>query len=210
VGWHESKVSKIEYGKLRPSDDDIRAYCLHAGSDAQLEDLLATLHGVDAAYMESRRLLGRGHGRRQADLVKLAEQTTLTRMFQNVVVPGILQTAEYARAVLEFSTLRHRLPDDVEAGVEKRMERQQFLYRGDRRFHILVAEQALWTTVGDDAVMVGQLDRLIAVSSLPRLTLGVVPATASVPMQVHNFVMWSVPVCVDTGSSRDLTDIPVP
>ncbi|WP_280193681.1 DUF5753 domain-containing protein [Nocardia farcinica] len=191
AGWHESKVSKIEYGKLRPSDDDIRAYCLHAGALDQLEDLLATLHNLDGAYMEMRRLLARGQGRSQAQLVRLAEETKHTRIFQTQVIPGILQTSEYARATLEFSAARHRLPvDDVEEGVARRMERQQFLYRGDRRFHILIAEQALWTTVGSVDVMAGQMDRLVAVSSLPRLILGIVPATAEIPMQTTNFVMF--------------------
>ncbi|MBF6358230.1 helix-turn-helix transcriptional regulator [Nocardia higoensis] len=191
TGWHESKVSKYEYGRLRPTDDVIRAYCLHADADDQLEDLLATLHGVDAAYMEMRRQLGRGLGATQASLVKLAEETTVTRIVQNVVVPGILQTAEYARAILEYAVVRHRLAvGDVDGGVEKRLERQQFLYRGDRRFRILVGEQALWTTVGSEEVMAGQLDRLIAVSSVSRVTLGVIPARAALPMQFHNFVMF--------------------
>lgn len=190
AGWHESKVSKIEYGKLKPSDADIRAYCEHCDATSELADLLATLHGLDAAYVESRRLLGRGYGRTQERLVRLAERTTFTRMFQGVVVPGMLQTAEYARAMLEYSALRHRLPGDIEEGVAKRLERQQFLYRGDRKFHILVAEQALLTTVGSDAVMRGQLDRLLAVMGLPQLMLAVVPATATLPMQTHNFVMF--------------------
>ncbi|WP_433631674.1 helix-turn-helix domain-containing protein [Nocardia sp. CA-120079] len=190
AGWHESKISKLEYGKLRASDADVRAYCAHAGAEDELADLLATLHNIDAAYMEMRRLLSTGTGRGQDELVKLAERTQLTRIYQNVLIPGILQTPEYARAILERSIARHRLPDDIDAGIAKRMERQQFLYHGDRRFHVLLAEQTLLTTVGDDSVMIGQFDRLLVAAGLPRVTFGIVPATAEIPQQTTNFVMF--------------------
>ncbi|WP_433732470.1 helix-turn-helix domain-containing protein [Nocardia sp. CA-129566] len=190
ASWHESKISKLEYGKLRASDADVRVYCTHAGAKDELADLLATLHNIDAAYMEMRRLLSTGTGRGQDELVKLAERTRLTRIYQNVLIPGILQTSEYARAILERSITRHRLPDDIDAGIAKRMERQQFLYHGDRRFHVLVAEQALLTTVGNSSVMIGQLDRLLVAAGLPRVTLGIVPTMAEIPQQTTNFVMF--------------------
>ncbi|MFB8002461.1 helix-turn-helix domain-containing protein [Nocardia sp. NPDC056000] len=190
AGWHESKVSKLEYGKLRPSDADVRAYCEFSGATDERDDLLATLHNIDAAYMETRRLLSSGTGRRQDELVRLAERTLLTRIYQNILIPGILQTPDYARAVLWRSIERHRIPDDLDAGVMKRIERQRFLYRGERRFHILIAEQTLLTTVGDSDVMIGQLDRLLVAMGLARVTLGVIPAMAVLPQQTTNFVMF--------------------
>ncbi|WP_067836081.1 helix-turn-helix domain-containing protein [Nocardia lijiangensis] len=190
AGWHESRVSKIEYGRLKPSDSDIRAYCEHTGTKDQLPDLLATLHNLDAAYLEWRRVLNTGTKRRQHASVKLAQQTTLMRIFQPVIIPGILQTAEYARAILRRSITFHRIPDDLDAGVAKRLERQQVLYEGDRRFRIILGEQALHTTVGGDGVMRGQMDRLLAAMGLPRVAFGIVPAVAELPMQTTNFVMF--------------------
>ncbi|MET8874437.1 helix-turn-helix transcriptional regulator [Nocardia sp. NPDC004604] len=203
--WHESKISKLEYGKLRASDADVRAYCAHAGAEDELADLLATLHNIDAAYMEMRRLLSTGTGRGQDELVKLAERTQLTRIYQNVLIPGILQTPEYARAILERSIMRHRLPNDIDTGIAKRMERQRFLYHGDRRFHVLLAEQALLTTVGNDSVMLGQLDRLLVAAGLPRVTLGIVPATAEIPQQTTNFVMFDDRVTTVETITAELT-----
>ena len=205
AGWHESKVSKLEYGKLKPSDADIRAYCTYAGADDHLPDLLASLYHIDAAYMEMRRLLSTGTGRAQDDLVKLADRTTQTRIYQNVLIPGILQTAEYARAILERSIARHRVPDDIDAGIAKRMARQQVLYRGDHRFSILIAEQALRTTVGGDDVMAGQLDRLLAVIGLPRVRLGIVPSEAEIPMQTTNFVMYDSRMILVETITAELT-----
>ena len=189
-GWHESKVSKIEYGRVQPSDADIRSYCAHTGANDQLEDLLATVHNIDAAYIEYRRQHAAGLKRGQQKSVRLAERSKIMRIYQPAIIPGILQTAEYAEAILRNSAEFYQLPDDIDESVSKRLERQQFLYRGSRKFHILIAEQALYTLVGTDAVMVGQLDRLIAAIGLSRVSLGIIPLQSGPPMQTTNFVMF--------------------
>jgi hypothetical protein len=56
------------------------------------------------------------------------------------------------------------------------MERQKVLYSGDRRFVFVLEEQTLRTRVGDTDLMLGQLDRVLAVMSLPRVSLGIIPA----------------------------------
>jgi len=190
AGWHESVVSKIETGDRSPTEAHLRAYCVHTGNETELSDLVATLRNVQAAYLEWRKVLGTGTKRRQGQAVKLAEGAQLMRIFQPNLIPGILQTAEYVAAVLRRYIDFYRVPDDLDEGVAKRLERQQLLYKGDHRFHILIAEQALHTTVGSDAVMTGQLDRLLAVIGLPRVLLGIVPARAELPMQVTNFVIF--------------------
>ncbi|MFF0635953.1 helix-turn-helix domain-containing protein [Nocardia sp. NPDC004151] len=204
-GWHESVVSKIETGDRSPTEAHLRAYCVHTGHEAQLPDLIATLRNVQAAYLEWRKVLGTGTKRRQHQAVKLAEDSKLMRIYQPNIIPGILQTAEYASAVLRRYIDFYRVPDDLDEGVAKRLERQQLLYKGDHRFHILVAEQALRTTVGTDAVMTGQLDRLLAVIGLPRVLLGVIPAQAGLPMQVTNFVMFDERLVLVEAVTAELT-----
>jgi len=190
AGWHQTRVPKIEYGKTKPTEPDIRLWCELTKSQDQIPDLIATARNIASAYLEWRRVLNAGTRQRQHMSVQLAEKTRLMRVYQPTLMPGILQTAEYAQAILKRSIERHRIPDDLEAGVAKRLERQQLLYRGDRRFHILMAEQALYTTVGSDGVMRGQLDRLLAAIGLPRVSFGIVPAIAELPMQITNFVMF--------------------
>ena len=82
------------------------------------------------------------------------------------------------------------VPDDVAAGVAARMERQQILYRGDRRFHFVLARQALYTMVGDPSVMIGQLDRLLSVVSLPRVSLGILPERTPYRVPTNQFIMF--------------------
>ncbi|MGW6702024.1 DUF5753 domain-containing protein [Nocardia sp. NPDC055049] len=175
AGWHESKVSRTEYGKQTPSEADLQAWCEHTGRPDQLPDLIATVRNIEAAYMEWKRLLGAGTRRRQKISVKLEGDTRSMRWYEPTIVPGLLQTAEYAEGILSKIISFYGIPDDLAEGVAARVERQRVLYRGDHRFSFIIAEQVLHTTIVDDQVMLGQLDRLLTLMSLPRLVLGVVP-----------------------------------
>jgi transcriptional regulator with XRE-family HTH domain len=190
AGWPNSKVSKIEYGKQTPTEDDVRVWCAHCGADDHVADLVATVRHIEAMYVEWRRMLGTGTRRRQLASVRLEAQTRLFRWYEPVLVPGILHTAEYAAAVLRQVIDFYGIPDDLTAGVAARMERQQILYRGDHRFHFVLAEQALRTMVADTTVMSGQLDRLLTVLSLPRLSLGILPAGSAYQVPTNQFIMF--------------------
>jgi transcriptional regulator with XRE-family HTH domain len=190
AGWDSSKVSKIEYGKQTPSDDDIRDWCHHTGADNHIPDLIATVRHIEAMYVEWRRTLGSGTRRRQNASRTLEGKTQLMRWYEPVLIPGILHTAEYAKAVLRRIIDFYDIPDDLDAGVSERMERQQILYRGNHRFHFNIAHQALLTTVGDTGIMIGQLDRLLAVMSLPRVVVGIIPAHADYRVPTNQFIMY--------------------
>ncbi|WP_235204345.1 helix-turn-helix domain-containing protein [Nocardia otitidiscaviarum] len=204
-GWHESKVSKIEYGKTAPAESDLRAYCTHTGAEDQLPDLIATLRNLDAAYIEWRRVLAAGTRHRQHQSIRIESKAKQIRNWQPQVIPGLLQTADYAEAILRYGVELFRVPDDVAAGVSTRMERQRILYRRGRRFHFLIAEQALYTTVGDDDVMQGQLDRLFSIIGIHRVTVGIVPADAEAKAAVENFVMFDNRVVKVEGATAELT-----
>lgn len=208
AGWHSSKVSKIEYGRQTPSEEDIRAWCRHTGADDQMPDLIAAVRHIEATYVEWRRTLGTGTRRRQNTSRKLEAGTRLLRWYEPVLVPGLLHTAEYAAAVLRRVIDFYRVPDDLEAGVATRLQRQQILYRGDHRCHFVVAQQALATTVGDDEVMIGQLDRLLAAMSLPRVTLGIVPSAAEYLVPVNQFILYDERLVQVETISAELTVTP--
>ncbi|MFQ6229481.1 helix-turn-helix domain-containing protein [Nocardia sp. NPDC002869] len=205
AGWHESLVSKIETGNRTPTEAQLRAYCAYTGTEKQLADLIATVRNIESAYLEFKRLLHTGTGRRQQQSVTLAEQSKLMRIYEPVLIPGILQTAEYAAAVLHRVTEFYRIPNDVDQGVSNRLEQQKYLYHGDHRFHILITEQSLSTTVGSPQVMTGQYDRLLAVIGLPRVLFGIVPAGAEWLTPVTNFVMFDDRMVMVEAITAELT-----
>lgn len=188
--WNSSKISKIEYGKQTPTEDDIRAWCRHCQALDQIPDLIATVRNIEAMYTEWCRVLRVGTTRRQKASISLEAQTGLFRWYEPVLVPGILHTAEYATAVMAQVIAFYQIPDDLTEGVAARMERQQILYKGNHRFHFVLAQQALLTTVGDTQVMLGQLDRLLTFLSLPRIRLGIIPATATYQVPTNQFIMF--------------------
>ncbi|MBF6176519.1 helix-turn-helix domain-containing protein [Nocardia blacklockiae] len=203
--WHQTKVSKIEHGRIKPSRNDIRAWCEHCNALDQVPDLVASLENIKTAYLEWRNVLGTGTKRRQQALANLSEAAETIRIYNPFFIPGFLQTAEYAAGVLRNVASFYQTPDDVAAGVAKRLERQQLLYRGNRKFHFLIGEQALYTPVGNSAVMTGQLDRLLAVIGLPRVTIGIVPITAEIPFAPTNFSMFDTKMVLVEAITAEIT-----
>jgi hypothetical protein len=110
--------------------------------------------------------------------VPLYEQTTLFRIYEHSAIPGLFQTAEYSAAILTYFIDFLDVPNDLDAALQARMERQRIIYSGNRRFIVVLEENALRARVGSLDTMAGQLDRLLATMSLPRVSLGIIPQTA--------------------------------
>lgn len=176
--WGPAKVSKIEHGKQVPSEADVRDWCIACQCPSEIPDLIALLRSLDAQYVDWRRSLKTGTKRRQQANVTAYERTALFRVWEPSVIPGLLQTAGYARGILSTVVDFYSLPDDVDAGVQARLDAQRVLTWGDRRFLLLIGEAALYTRAGDAAVMGEQLARLREAARMPRVSLGIVPLSA--------------------------------
>lgn len=176
TGLHFTKVSRLEHGRQGPREEEIRAWCQACGVEEQAADLIATLRGIESMWMEWQRQLRGGLKRLQEKSFPLYEDTSLFRVYESDVVPGILQTAEYCMEIMRIASRLYNTETDLDAAVEARMERQRYLYRGDRRFVFVIEARVLTTTFGSIDIMLGQLDRLMAVASLPRVSVGIVPA----------------------------------
>jgi transcriptional regulator with XRE-family HTH domain len=174
LGWPASKISKLENARQTPTDEDIRAWASATGAEAEAEALLASLHTLELQHAEWSRLLRTGMRAHQAELADLDEKIRLYRVFESTFVPGLLQTAEYARARLRQGVDLFKVPDDVDEAVRIRLQRQEMLYRRDKRFHFVVTEAVLRYRLCSVEVMVAQLDRLVSVSAMRNVRLGVI------------------------------------
>jgi transcriptional regulator with XRE-family HTH domain len=179
VGCHYAKVSRIENGTQAPSDENIKRWCRACGAEGQIPDLIATARAIESSYVEWRRQTRAGMKRLMLSSVPLYKRTKLFRIYEHNIVPGLFQTAEYSAAMLSYFIEFLDTPNDLDIAVEARMERQRILYSGDRRFLVVVEEQAIRTRVGTVDIMAGQLDRLLSTLSLPRVSLGIIPATVT-------------------------------
>ena len=176
TGQHYTRVSKIENGIQPPTDDDIRAWCTACGVEAQVPDLIASLRAVESAYVEFRRQARAGMKRvLGAHTLATYRRTRVFRIYEHNAVPGLFQTADYCAAMLRRWIDFLGTEDDLDEAVAVRMERQRILYRGDKRFVVIIEEQVLRTWFGTVETQAGQLDRLLAVSTLPNVVVGIVP-----------------------------------
>ncbi|MGH3871307.1 MAG: helix-turn-helix domain-containing protein [Pseudonocardiaceae bacterium] len=174
LSWPQSKVSKLETARQTPSAEDIRAWTRATGSDSQTDELLVALQTLEAQHAEWQRVLDPGLEPHQNKLSELDAKTRLFRVFEATVIPGLLQTADYARTRLAQGVILYNANNDINQAVQARMKRQELLYREDKRFHFIVTEAALRLRLSTPNVMLAQLDRLISLSTLPNVRFGVI------------------------------------
>ncbi|QES41001.1 MULTISPECIES: helix-turn-helix transcriptional regulator [Streptomyces] len=132
--------------------------------------------------------------------VSLEGAASLIRSYEPHFVPGLLQTEEYARAVMRSGAIGQTRPADIERYVALRMERQALLTREDApRLWVVMDETALRRPVGDADLMRDQVDRLLEAAELPHVTLQVATFAAGPhpgtfgPFVLFRFAMAELP-----------------
>lgn len=195
VGWHQSKVSRIETGTSGVKPADVRLlFDAYGVADPELRDLLMMLAGSDDSG-------GRHHwwhAYRGAlpptyrDFISLESQAGAMRTLETTVVPGLLQTPEYARAVTR-AAVEGLQEDRLDTLVEVRLARQDVL-RADPplKLSAVLDEAVLRREVGGPGVMARQLERLVEAARLPQVRLQVLPFAAGAHIGVTGpFVIFS-------------------
>ncbi|MEU1267867.1 helix-turn-helix transcriptional regulator [Streptomyces sp. NPDC005799] len=195
VGWHQSKVSRIETGSSGVKPADVRLLLDAYGvADSQLRELLLVLAGSDEGA-------GRHHWWHAyrgvlpptyRDFISLESQASAMRTLETSVVPGLLQTPEYARAVTRAAV--GGLDDErLDALVEVRLARQDVL-RSDPPLELsaILDEAVLHREIGGPDVMARQRQRLMEAARLPQVRLQVLPFTAGAHVGITGpFVIFS-------------------
>ncbi|MFE3860363.1 helix-turn-helix domain-containing protein [Streptomyces goshikiensis] len=178
LGWQRSKVSRLENGKQTATEADTDAWAAAAGVPEQAAGLRSRLKGLESQQRSWRRQLAAGHRPVQDRYVVEYQQTATMRGYEATVIPGLFQTPDYARHLIEANTALMQSPRDTEAAVAARMRRQEVLYEPGKLFRVLLWEAALHVVVCPREVMVGQLDRLVGLIGMSTVELGIVPLGA--------------------------------
>ncbi|MDQ2883994.1 MAG: helix-turn-helix transcriptional regulator [Actinomycetota bacterium] len=204
LSWPPSKVSKLENGRQSPTDDDIRGWARATNSEDETEALLASLHTLEVQHAEWQRQLRTGLKPHQQEIAELDAKTRLFRAFEPTFIPGLLQTIEYARARFAQSITLFKVRNDINEAVAARVQRQEILYRPDKRFHFVLTEATLRYRLCPPEIMLGQLDRLISFSALPNVKLGIIGfEMAYVVAPAHGFwLLDNDRVMVETFSAE--------
>ncbi|MCN9239432.1 helix-turn-helix domain-containing protein [Streptomyces sp. RY43-2] len=174
-----SKIVKMEQGWVPMRDPDIRVLCEFYG----LDDREAVSRLLNLARLDRERRKAKGwwqdspHPGTLTEYIALEAAASRVRTWQLSLVPGLFQTAEYARAlaVSEGAGVWED-PDEIERLVEIRMRRQQRLC-SERPLEVyaIVWEAALRQLIGGPGVMRAQLEHLQKLAELPNVRLQVLP-----------------------------------
>ncbi|MBN9737508.1 XRE family transcriptional regulator [Pseudonocardia sp. P1] len=190
AGMSQSKISRIETGRLLPSVVDVEQMLAGLGIDGQSRtDLLALTRVANSEFQDVRSSVRRGLHHRQRELAALEQRATEIRHFLPALITGLLQTPGYMRAAL--STPLTPVGDDINRTIAAKRDRQAVLHDPDKRFSFLLTESALRWRLCPPDVMAPQLEHLHALSLLSSVSIGVPPLDRTVPDGAyHTFVVY--------------------
>ena len=169
-----SKISRMELGRVSFKERDVTDLLRLYGVD---EDEAATL--VELAIQANSPGWWHKYGDVLPDwfqvYVGLEEAASLIRLYEVQFVPGLLQTADYARAVVRLGQ-PGAATEEIERRISLRMGRQELLTKpGGPRLWAIVDEAALRRPIGGKEVMRAQLVQLLEATEQPQVTLQVMP-----------------------------------
>lgn len=175
LDWSQSKVIRIENGSVAVAVTDLQALLRLYGIEDQ-----ATIDPLDEMARGSKRLPFTDYkGVLPAETLRYfayESSASIIRQVEPLLIPGLLQTEEYARALLESWGVDARRIDDVWAA---RLERQELLERPESpEMFFIVDEAVVVRPVGGDGVMRNQRNRLLELASRPRISIQVLPFAA--------------------------------
>ncbi len=191
VEMSQSKVSRIESGAATVTRPEVQAWAdamdAAPGTRKRLMELAETAFTEVAAWRNAVRA-GQGH---LQDRVRARETTARTvRNFQPTVIPGLLQTPEYAHWMIPLADIAGVV--DHAASAAARLERQPALFDTDRRFEFLIGESALhWNPAPATDLLVAQLDRVVSLAATNNVHIDVLPIDGqAVATPWSNFVVY--------------------
>lgn len=186
-GWSQPKVSKIESGRQSVSEAEVRAWAAAVGADREV--LLALRARADQEHAAFRDAHPTGGGAEHQDAYAATEVATkVLTSYQPHSVPELLQTPDYARALLALaggSRDQDAVAGEASHVIAARLRRSAILYEAGRSITILVGEAALHHLVGSPDIMRAQIDHIANLATTTQATLGIVPFE-SVPVLVQH------------------------
>lgn len=192
MGVSQTKIVHLETGRRAARPDDVAIWAQHCGVEqeqaADLVDRAARAQTDVANWRQALREAPSGLADIQREVAAMERVAHTFREFQLTLIPGLLQTAEYARRVFLAEE-----PDRMDIGeaVAARLERQAGLYDADKHFEFVMSEAALRWRVGPAYVQAAQIDRIRQVTTLENVYVGVIPVDIEAPIwRYHPFGMF--------------------
>ncbi|MEV8023051.1 helix-turn-helix transcriptional regulator [Streptomyces sp. NPDC086554] len=206
----QTKISNIESGKLTPAIVDVELILDALGAEGPLAaEILALARSANTEWQDHWSSRRRGLDKKQNELARLEAVSTEFRYFLLSMITGLLATPEYVRASIAD------IPGDQSKTIAKKLERQSVLVNPEKRFTFLLTEQAVRWPLLPPLEMAMQMDRLVSVSRIPNVRLGVILLGGHIPERpLNTFTVYDRRLAtVETGTGalilRDHRDVNV-
>jgi transcriptional regulator with XRE-family HTH domain len=194
LGWSTSKISRLERGQSGVKHADLRQLLdLYRVDPPRREELLALAEESQPSgrlKAISARLPGI-----QAQFLNVEAEAESVWNWEPQIVPGLLQTEDYARAVmLGWHSMFTEPPSEAERRVEARRLRQQVLQRDPPlQLSVVMDESVLYRKLGEASVMRAQLQHLVEASRLPNIRVRILPLKSDHPVTTGAFTYVKFP-----------------
>lgn len=182
LGKTQSYVSKIENGAIQPPEEYVNGLARLLNLRTRDKQRIRALREIEAIEAFPIDRSPNALAKRQQAIEAMEDCGTLFKTVQCAVVPGLLQTPDYARCL--FRTDTSFSSDEIEAAVKARLERQRILQDTERRFVFVVSESSVRNQIAPSHVICEQIEYLIDAVSHPRITLGFLAWHARMPVIV--------------------------
>jgi len=211
VGFSQSKLTKIELAQAVATRNDVlKMLDVYEENDTEQQAMLLAMvrAGASKEWWESRRALPPKFG----SYLGLESVAATLQAYETTLVLGLLQTADYARALLRAGH-PELLPHEIDRLVELRMRRQEILTRTDPpplTLWSVMDEAVLRRQIGGRETMHAQLQQLITASERPNVTLLVMPDELGAhpgldgPLSILQFETGTRPVVYVEGQAGNL------
>jgi transcriptional regulator with XRE-family HTH domain len=190
LGVDQSTVSKIERNRQRASLSQVDQWCTLTGATAeQRRELLTVAENIlTRPPQDWGAASDTGSTDFQRETQQIEAAAGIINIYQPAVIPGLLQTATYARRV--FSSGPDGILPDVAERVVGRLERQRTIYDERKRFRFAIPEAVLRWPFGPVDEQIEQIDRLGEVMARPNVDLRILPLAPNPYWRLGGFVLY--------------------
>ena len=197
MDWSLSKLIRIENGSVGISLNDLKAILAHykiTDEERTAELIALSKQSRERSWWNTYRDLSP----RLVQLIEYESASFIIRNFQPMVIPGLLQTEEYATAMIRNYSPQ-ATGQEVKTGIEVRMKRQQILQQSQMPLMFFIMDEAaVRRLVGGREAMSRQVKRLLEESAKPAVTIEVVPFSAGAhPGMQGSFMLFEFPDAED-------------
>lgn len=204
TGWSQSRISRLETARQRPTPDEIKTLGKALGVSANtVKELQQDLEALEDEWQSFREMQHGGSHSGQVAVQELEAACRTFRQFERTLVPGLLQTPEYTRALCDLVD-KFETDDDIDEVINVRQERQEILNDSSKQFTFVIVDWALTNRYGSADVMAEQYEHIIQESQRKNIRLGLLTKWTPLPFIPHSsFQIFDESlVTVDTSNGQ--------